>query len=70
MDKFLLRTFFSNPPIRCPPPPENPQNWNLLPCLTPPLVLGLETWDLFYFVQILVVYKSTIHLYQNCIPNK
>ena len=63
MTIFYLGYFFAIPPIR-PPTPESPQNLNFFPCLTPPSVLGLKTWDLFCFVQNLVLYESTIHLYQ------
>ena len=67
---FLFKDFVFKSPSHSPPPPENPQNWNFLPCLTPPSVFGQETWDLFYFVQNLDLYYSTSHLYQSYISKK
>ena len=61
----LLKNYFSNPPSSS-SPSENPKSLNLLICLTPPSVLGLETWVLFYFVQNLPLYNSTIPLYLSC----
>ena len=60
---FYLEHFFQIPP-------ENPQDWNFFPRLIPPSAFGLESWNLFHFVQNLVRNKNTIQLYQIYIPKK
>ena len=51
-------------------PPKNPQIWILVPWFLPPSFLGLETWDMFCFVQSLALCISTIRFYQKCLPKK
>ena len=46
-NSFYLRFFFSNT-LHSTAPSEDPQNGNLIQCLTPPSVMSLEIWNLFY----------------------